>query len=295
MLNHTPPYHLRQKWYFAVNKYHQSVSKTCKLFGISRKTYYKWRKRDFGLPREYHSPAIQPQTKLTHQIKVFIEKTKRTYNFGPLKMKYLLKHHFNLDCSSTIIYRYYKRKGLIFRPTKKRLPYFKPIKHRIKANCPLNLVQMDIKYVHGPQGERMYQYSVIDVFTQKIYFKIFRNKNSLNAIKTIQEAEQYFNGTILAIQTDNGSEFRGEFHAWVTGYGKKHYFIPKGSPYWNGRVERLHRTIDDEYYLNPRRPWPDVFSWMEWYNTERPHLSLKGLTPEQCYQLNLDKSVTPRC
>ena len=50
-------------------------------------------------------------------------------------------------------------------------------------------------------------------------------------------------------------------------------------PCWNGCVERVHRTIDDEFLLNPHRVWKTIEEWLEYYNKERIHLSLHGLTP----------------
>jgi len=51
----------------------------------------------------------------------------------------------------------------------------------------------------------------------------------------------------------------------------------------------VHKTVDDEYYLNPQRPWCSLTEWLTHYNEERLHLGLDGLTP---YEKTL-KSVTP--
>ncbi len=88
----------------------------------------------------------------------------------------------------------------------------------------------------------------------------------------------------------NGSEFRGCFHDWLSKKNIPHYFIPKSSPYWNSKVERVYRTIDDEYYHNPFRVWKTPYEWLQYYNFERIHLSLNGLTPQEKLE-----SVTMRC
>ena len=103
----------------------------------------------------------------------------------------------------------------------------------------------------------------------------------MNAIRALLEAEKYFGFKIISIQTDNGSEFRGNFHTWLLKHDLLHYFIPKSSPYWNAQVERVHRTIDDEYYLNPMRVWKTSREWLEYYNFERLHETLNGLTPQE--------------
>lgn len=68
--------------------------------------------------------------------------------------------------------------------------------------------------------------------------------------------------------------------------GIAHYFIPKSSPNWNGAVERLNGVIDQEYYLNPNKPWKTLDEYITWYNYERIHVGkyLNGQTPMEKYQ-----------
>lgn len=270
----------RFRWYLQIDKHKKSVSEVCHIFGISRKTYYKWRKRDYGKTnKHYTSYKGQPKTKLTSEVKVFIEKQKLLTNYGPLKMKYLVKRELNIDISTTIIYRYYKRKKLIRKPQKK-LPWYEPLKYKVTVKRPGEGVQMDVKYVYE-DNERKYQFSVFDPYTKMYHFTIFESKESKNAIIAYKEAEKYFKFKIISVQTDNGSEFRGYFHVWLTKNNIIHYFIPKKSPWWNSNVERVHKTVDDEYYINPYRKWKNVYEWLEYYNFNRIHLSLNGLTPQE--------------
>jgi transposase InsO family protein len=85
-------------------------------------------------------------------------------------------------------------------------------------------------------------------------------------------AEKYFPFAILSVQSDNGSENRGDFHQYLGTRGITHYFIPKRSPQWNGAVERAHRSIDEEYYRNINRPWNTIREYNRWFNRERIHL-----------------------
>ena len=280
----------RFRMYRQIDKKKYTVVEICQIFGISRKTYYKWKKRDYGEgDNRYRSPQSQPKLKLTYDVKLFIEKSKLKTNYGPLKMKLHVKRELGINLSTTIIYRYYKRKGLIRKPQKK-LPWYKPMKAALVIKRPGEGVQMDIKYVY-PRGKREYQFSVFDPFTKKYYFKVFPTKKSVNAIKAFQKAQKYFGFTIFSIQTDNGSEFRGEFHRWLTKMKIYHYFIPKKSPWWNGNIERVHRTIDDEFYQNPWRVWKTPKQWLRYYNFERIHLALGGITPQE----KLTQCVTLDC
>ena len=65
----------------------------------------------------------------------------------------------------------------------------------------------------------------------------------------------------------------------------------KKSPWWNSNVERVHKTIDDEYYLNSYKVWSNIYQWLHYYNFERIHLLLNGLTPKE----KLFQSVTSDC
>lgn len=267
-------------WYLQVDKYHKPVKEVCQIFGISRKCYYKWRSRDYGKRGNRYYPAKnQPNLKLTWELRKFIEREKLKTNYGPLKMKMLIKKELDLDVSTTIIYRYYQRKKLIRRP-QKRLPWYEPLKYALTIEKQGQGVQMDIKYVY-PKGKREYQFSVFDPLTKKYHFTVRKTKESKNAITSFKGAQRYFGFKILSVQTDNGSEFRGYFHRWLTRNKISHYFIPKKSPWWNANVERVHKTIDDEYYQNEQRIWKDVYHWLHFYNFERIHLSLDGLTPQE--------------
>jgi hypothetical protein len=51
-------------------------------------------------------------------------------------------------------------------------------------------------------------------------------------------------------------------------------------------VERAHGVIDQEFYLNPFRPWKTLNAYLYWYNHERIHLGkyLNGMTPKEKFE-----------
>ncbi|MBL8029958.1 MAG: transposase [Candidatus Doudnabacteria bacterium] len=281
----------RNKWYVQVEIKHKSVKDVCEIFGISRRCYYKWYLIDRALRRKFRTDLPkknQPNTKLTKPVQNFIYFTKLKTNYGPEKMKRYVKKKLKLKVSTTIIYRFYKKKKLIRKPQKKQL-WYQPMKQKLTITKPGEGVQMDVKYVYE-SGKRKYKFSVFDPFTKIYFFMIFSTKESKNSIGAFLAAEEYFGFEIHSVQTDNGSEARGEFHSWLTEQVIPHYFIPKKSPWWNANVERVHRTIDDEYYQNPHRVWRTPYQWLDFYNTERIHLTLGDLTPREKFQ-----SVTIDC
>lgn len=278
----------RFNWYRQVDIHKRTVKETCQIFNISRKTYYKWRKRDYGLGPLRPNYNLQPNTKITPDIERIITDTKLKTNYGPLKMKMYLKKHYDLDLSTTIIYRFYKKRRLIKRPQRK-LPWYQPLKKALVIVKQGQGVQFDTKYIWD-KGVRKFLLSALDPYTLKYFCKVYDNRKSHNVILFQKNAEKFFGFKILSVQTDNGSEFRGNYHLWLDRKGIPHYFIPKGSPCWNAHVERMHKTIDDEYFLN-QGAFKTITEWLNYYNFERIHLSLNGLTPQEKYL----ESVTLDC
>jgi len=281
----TYPKELRGRWYLAADKSRRPVTEVCQLFGIARKTYYKWYAHDHRqTSRRYVRPKAQPNRKLTPEVCRLIDQEKRFTNYGPLKMKLLLKRRLDISVSTTIIYRYYLRKKLIRRP-QKRLPWYQPLKEHIIPKHPGMVVQMDAKYV-WLGGKRHYQRTFIDIFTGFQHAAVMSSLNATDTVTAFRAAEKIFPFPILSIQTDNGSENRGDFHQYLGQRGIAHYFVPKNSPNWQGAVERAHGVIDQEYYLNPLRPWTSLAAYLQWYNYERIHLGkyLNGLIPIEKFQ-----------
>lgn len=285
------PHKVRRKWYFLVDKVGKTVNEVCELYMVSRKTYYKWKRKDLG-SIIYTSKKEHPDTKIKGKIKIFIEQEKMRINYGPLKMKLLIKRKFNIDISTTAIYKFYKKKGLIFRPQKK-LAWYAPIKDPVVPKAPGEVIQMDAKYI-WEDNTRKYQRTFIDIYTGMQYATITSTMTAEDTINAFLETERYFSFKILGIQSDNGSENRGDFHKYLVENSIAHYFIPKSSPTWDGAVERAHGVIDQEYYLNPRRTWKSLEEYLHFYNYERIHLGkyLNGMIPIEKFNYYLS-TVSP--
>jgi transposase len=276
------PKELRFRWYLQADKYGKSVKEVCTIFGISRKTYYKWRRKDYPSGRPtYHPRKQHPNLKLTGRVRLLIYNAKLKYNYGPNKMRLYLKEH-GIAVSNTIIYRYYQARRLINKPQKTQ-PWYTPMAEPFFASKPGENLQYDVKYVPGDNHTWNYQFRLTDAVTRMQYAEDCLVKDSSAAIYVFQRAEQYFPFPISGIQTDNGGEFRGRFAEYLTAHGIIHRFIPKRSAPWNGKVERANRSVDDEYYLNPNRPWKNLRAYVNWYNYERYHegQGMDELTPYQ--------------
>jgi len=277
--------------YFLVEHAGRTIKEVCGLYFISKKTYYKWRAVDRGtrdhIPRKEH-----PQKKIKGEVRICIEKEKLRLNYGPKKMRLLIKRRFGIAISTTAIYKFYLKRGLVRRPQKK-LPWYKPLKDHIIPEKPGEVVQTDVKYV-WLDNQRKYQHTFIDIFTGFHYAVICDTLEAKDTINAFIEAEKVFPFKILGIQSDNGSENRGDFHQYLSQRGIAHYFIPKSSPNWDGAVERAHGVIDQEFYLNPTRPWKTLSEYLQFYNYERIHEGryLNGLIPIEKFE-QFNQKVSP--
>ncbi len=47
----------RFHWYLRIDKHGKTLPEVCKIFGISHKTYYKWRRRNYGQKGNTYVPS----------------------------------------------------------------------------------------------------------------------------------------------------------------------------------------------------------------------------------------------
>jgi transposase len=280
-----PPKEMRGRWYIQVEKHGKTVKEVCEIFGISRKTYYKWYKRDHPVGRTGKRPRrMHPHTKLIGVLAATVVEAKIKYNYGPKKMSVYIEREYGVSVSPSTIYKFYKKKRLIRKPQKQQ-KWYTPLKEPYYAQLPGENVQLDVKYVPGKEQQWLYQYRFICTVTNLQFSVDMESRDALSTIVAFKKAKKYFPFTILGVQTDNGGEFRGKFHEYLVRHRIPQRYIPKRSSPWNGKVERANRSVDDEYYLNWGRPWKTIAQYTEWYNNERPHLGkgMDGLTPYEKY------------
>ena len=105
---------------------------------------------------------------------------------------------------------------------------------------------------------------------------------------------------LLRILTDRGTEYKGkrehhEYELYLDIENIEHSKIQVRSPQSNGICERLHRTMQDEFYAVAFRRkvyaslehlQHDLDEWMDYYNNERPHSGryCYGKTPMQTFR-----------
>jgi len=151
---------------------------------------------------------------------------------------------------------------------------------------PGDTVQMDVKFIKAPNKSRRryYQFTAIDDCTRFRVLRIYSQHTTSNALEFMEKVKENFPVVIKQVQTDNGPEFATEFTFALDQQGIHHRRIKPRTPRLNGKVERSHRTDEQEFYS--RQKFRDVedmqeklSAWEKHYNLERPHMALNGETP----------------
>ena len=159
---------------------------------------------------------------------------------------------------------------------------------RYAKQVPGHHIQVDVKFLtfkgaHGGKVRR-FQYTAIDDATRIRALKVYQRHNQHNAIAFIDYVIEKFPFRIHTVRTDRGHEFQALFHWHVEDKGIRHVYIKPRSPQLNGKVERSHRSDQEEFYqllsytddvdLNKK-----LAQWERFYNFDRPHGAFNGKTP----------------
>ncbi|TMI86198.1 MAG: IS481 family transposase [Bacteroidetes bacterium] len=174
----------------------------------------------------------------------------------------------------------------------------------IETEHPGYLGAQDTYYVGNIKGVgRIYQQTFIDTYTRVAFAKVYDRKNAIAAADLLNDLVLPFfeqqNIPLLRILTDRGTEYKGkrehhEYELYLDIEGIEHSKIQVRSPQSNGICERLHRTIQEEFYAVAFRKklyesldqlQSDLDEWMQYYNNERPHSGRYcfGKTPIQTF------------
>ena len=149
-----------------------------------------------------------------------------------------------------------------------------------------DLVQIDcvIKFV---TNLRRYVISAIDYDSEFAFSFAYTSLSSARAKDFLLKFIAVAPFEVKRVQTDNGSEFYKLFHEACLDLGLTHYWNYPRHPKMNAKIERYNRTVQEEFV-----DWHlddlgydigsfnyQLMDWVLWYNTERPHHTLKLKSP----------------
>src|SRR5690606_33439232 len=94
----------------------KNVSKTCRHFGISRKTFYKWIKRyelhgDAGLCNQSRKPHLSPRATPKDVVSKILY-LRQNYHFGPSKVSDYLQRYHKIKIAQSTVHRILRQHNL---------------------------------------------------------------------------------------------------------------------------------------------------------------------------------------
>jgi transposase InsO family protein len=178
----------------------------------------------------------------------------------------------------------------------------------IETEHPGYLGSQDTYYVGNIKGVgRIYQQTFIDTYSRVAFAKLYESKHAITSADILNDRvlpffEEY-QIPLLRILTDRGTEFKGkpehhEYELYLQIEGIEHSKTQVRHPQTNGICERLHRTMQDEFYAVAFRKklynsleemQKDLDEWMNYYNQERAHSGRYcfGKTPMETFKESL--------
>jgi transposase InsO family protein len=170
------------------------------------------------------------------------------------------------------------------------------------------LLHMDVKrlarfdrpghWATGQRGEQhktrdagwVYLHVVIDDHSRYLYVEQHDREDADTNADTLARAIAHFAQLGLrapeAVMTDNALVYTRSrrFRELIDQIGARHITPPPYTPRWNGKAERVIRTLQDEWAY--AHPWPSsqqrtraLRSFVRYYNRRRPHSSLGDRPP----------------
>lgn len=160
-----------------------------------------------------------------------------------------------------------------------------------------------------PQGRRrVYQQTFVDTYSKVAFAKLYDRKTPLPAADLLNDrVVPFFDGfgiPLLRVLTDCGTEYCGnpehhEYELYLALEDIDHTRTKAKSPQTNRIVERLHKTMLNEFYRIVFRKkiydsiatlQADLDAWLDQYNNEREHQGrwCYGKTPMRTFLDSLD-------
>jgi len=279
-----------------------SVTELCDLYGIARKTAYKWIDRYLwqgpaGLEERSRRPQRSPNATADEIVAGILDARRRHPSWGGKKLLTLVhKRHPNWDLPHrSTVCDILSRHGMVAKKrNRRRIGH--PGKPTSQILAPNDVWSADYKgQFRTGNGIYCYPLTVTDGYSR--YLLGCQGLNST----AVAEAKPVFTrlfreyGLPQRIRTDNGVPFAtntlarlSSLSAWWVRLGILPELIEPGKPQQNGRHERMHRTLKAE----TTRPAAGSLAaqqrkfnaFQEEFNNERPHEALDMQTPACLYR-----------
>lgn len=292
-----------QKTQFIADYLRQTLDMTelCGLYGISRKTGYKWIERYVehgpqGLEDRSRRPGNSPGQTPSEMVEALLQVRRRHPSWGAKKLlPFVHKRHpeWALPSRSTVC-DILSREGLIPKKRRRRV-IGHPGKPQTQMLAPNDIWCADFKG-QFKTGDGLYCYplTVTDGYSRYLLGCQGLLSTSVAEAKPVFTRLFKEYGLPKRIRSDNGVPFAtttlarlSTLSAWWVRLGILPDLIEPGKPQQNGRHERMHRTLKAETTRPPagnRQAQQRKFNrFIQEFNEVRPHEALDMATPSDLY------------
>lgn len=292
----------RVRFVLEVERDELPVAEICRLYGISRKTGYKWIGRYHaegleGLRERSRRPLQCPhETSKEWQDRIFRVRLKHP-SWGPKKIRVLLEEQGGREPIPAIatIGNILSRAGLVKSRRKPRQANPKWQEPLTEAGVPNQVWAVDYKgWFRTRDGQRCDPLTVSDLSSRYVLdVRGLPDQSYERARKAFEELFMQY-GLPEIIRSDNGGPFAStgpgglsRLSIWWILLGIRPELITPGHPEQNGIHERMHLTLKQEACQPPsanRRAQQRRFNqWRCQFNEQRPHEALGMKRPAERY------------
>jgi transposase InsO family protein len=285
-------------------KAQQSMSQLCRLFGLSRKSGYKWKARferegPRGLRERTRRPEGSPQRTSPEWLKRIRRLRRRHRSWGSRKLAARLGKEYprQKPPGARTIGKWLKRMKLN-RPGRRRSWRGPQLARQVLtvASRSNHVWTVDFKgWFRTQDGQRVEPLTVRDQFSRYLLSVRLLKTQSWKPVRRVFLGLFRQQGYPQVIRTDNGSPFGtigpaglSRLSAWWTTLGIGVEFTAPGHPEQNGAHEQMHRVLKAETtrptssHLRAQQRRTD--RWVKTYNQIRPHEGLGQRPPGQVYR-----------
>jgi len=292
----------RLKWFDYYNSHNHNARLTCRYFGISPQTFYRWKRRydPYRLesledrsrrPKHLRQPTASPEL-----VAAVLRLREEYPRWGKDKLVVLVSEQ-GYQVSTSMVGRTLRRlkdRGVLREPVRNHVsarrrvlkrPYAvrKPKDYQVIQ--PGDLIQLDTLDVRPLPGMVLKHFTARDMISRWDVVDVYSRATASTAAHFLDKLGQRMPFTIRGIQVDGGSEFEEVFEEECQRRNIRLFVLPPRSPKLNGCVERAHRTHTEEFYEVTESSFdlPEIrkglLEWEQVYNTVRPHQALGYMTP----------------
>lgn len=275
----------------------KTKSDVCIAFGVSRETWYKWKRRYDaygidGLKDQSRKPHNIKNVKVTEELEKLVLELRLNNRFGPMRIRFRLKRKYGVSIGTKTIYNLLKIHKLNVLSVKLKRKY-----KRFEMKRPNILVQMDTKGPFYLKASRIKHYFIhaIDDCSRKVVSKWCNRRTTEEALLVLKEWVK-LQGKPIKVMHDGGTEFTSaDFRNFLILNGIKDKQIPKGYPQEQGKVEAYNKIVIAEFLqveelIDEKDGAKKYQSFVNSYNYEREHGGINGMTPAEKFM----KCLKPR-